>query len=70
MRGKEATTHPMQQDLAICKFYVYNKKAENGLHLAELVWWIETIAGDIWMDGSAQIILPSRTAGEERRTNE
>ncbi len=69
MHGKEATTHPMQQDLAICKFYVYNKKVEDGLHLAELVWWIETITGDIWMDGSAQIVLPSKSDGAKDRTN-
>ncbi len=60
MKGKEATTHPMQQDLAICKMYVTGKKIENSLHLVELVWWIETLEGDIWMDGKAEIVLPGR----------
>lgn len=62
MKGKEATTHPMQHDLAICKLYVIGKRIESGLRLVDLVWWIETLEGDIWMDGSCQISLPSNAA--------
>lgn len=64
MKGRTATTHGMHQDLAICKLHVTKKFEEDGAHYAELVWWIEEITGQVWIEGTAQVRLPSKNAQE------
>ena len=60
MAGKELTGHPLTEDLAIVKSYVTDKYVQNGEHLAELVWWVETIDHYIICDGEAVVKLPSK----------
>ena len=60
MKGKISETHGLLEDIGICKSYVCNKYEEDGRHYAEIVWWLETIDGYIWEDGSCIVILPSK----------
>lgn len=60
MCDKELTAHPLTEDLAIVKSYVTDKYIENGEHLVELTWWIETIDHYIFCDGQAIVKLPSK----------
>lgn len=62
MKGRTVTTHGLTGDLALVKSYVYDKYVRDGEFLAELVWWIETIEGDIWLTGGATVKLPSKRA--------
>jgi hypothetical protein len=62
MAGRHALAHGLTGDLALVKSYVYDKCVCDGRFLADLVWWIETIAGDIWLEGGATVSLPSRRA--------
>ena len=64
MKGKHATAHGLTGDLAIVNSYVYDKFFRDGEPLVELGWWIETIEGDIWLEGGATAKLPSRRAGK------
>ncbi|OFW56671.1 MAG: hypothetical protein A2133_05995 [Actinobacteria bacterium RBG_16_64_13] len=63
MRGKTCTVHGLTGDLALVKSYVYDKYHCDGAFYVELAWWIETIEGDIWLNGGATVKLPSRRAG-------
>jgi hypothetical protein len=63
MAGKQALAHGLTGDLALVKSYVYSKQVRGGMFLVDLVWWIETIAGDIWQEGGATVGLPSAHAG-------
>jgi hypothetical protein len=60
MQGKSVNIHGLTQDLAIVKSYVYDKYVVNGEHIVELAWWIENIEGDIWEEGAATVVLPTR----------
>lgn len=60
MQGKNVLAHGLTGDLAIVKSYVYDKYFRNGEPFVELAWWIETIAGDIWLAGGATVKLPSK----------
>jgi hypothetical protein len=60
MQGRFVNAHGLTQDLAIVKSYVSDKNVRNGEFLVELVWWIETIDGQIWLEGGATVKLPSR----------
>ncbi|MBT9386801.1 MaoC family dehydratase N-terminal domain-containing protein [Pseudooceanicola sp. CBS1P-1] len=62
MADRHVTTHGLTEDIALVKSRVTGKRIVNGRHEVELTWWIETIDGDIWEEGSALIDLPSRTA--------
>jgi hypothetical protein len=62
MAGKHALAHGLTGDLALVKSYVYDKYVRNGEFFADLAWWIETIEGDIWLEGGATVILPSSRA--------
>jgi hypothetical protein len=62
MKGRTVTTHGLTGDLALVKSYVYDTYVLDGEFLAELVWWIETIEGDIWLTGGATVNLPSKRA--------
>ena len=60
MKGKHALAHGLTGDLALVKSYVYDKFFRDGEPLVELGWWIETIEGDIWLEGGAIVKLPSK----------
>ena len=62
MCNKILDAHPLSEDLAIVKSCVTDKYIENGEHLVELVWWIETIDHYIYCDGLAVVKLPSKNA--------
>lgn len=57
-----ANAHGLTRDLAIVKSYVYDKYFRDLEFLVELAWWVETIEGDIWLEGGATIRLPSKRA--------
>ena len=62
MCNKILDAHPLTEDLAIVKSVVTDKYIENGEHLVELTWWIETIDHYIYCDGLAVVKLPSKNA--------
>lgn len=62
MKGKYVSTHGMTKDVAIVKSYVYDKYSRDGEFFVDLVWWVETIEGDIWEEGGATVRLPSKAA--------
>ena len=62
MAGKHALAHGLTGDLAVVKSYVYDKSVVNGEFLVDVIWWIETIEGDIWLEGGATVKLPSARA--------
>ncbi len=62
MSDKQLDAHPLSEDIALVKSYVTDKYIENGEHLVELVWWIETIDHYIYCDGLAVVKLPSKNA--------
>jgi hypothetical protein len=64
MAGKYALAHGLTGDLAVVKSYVYDKSVVNGEFLVDLTWWIETIEGDIWLEGGATVKLPSARAAK------
>lgn len=59
MRGRYAETHGLTRDLALVKSCVYDKYVRDGAFFVELAWWIETITGEIWLEGGATARLPS-----------
>ena len=61
LNGRYPTTHGLTQDIAIIKSYVHDKSIKGDKHFVDLIWWIETIDGDIWEEGGARIKLPSRS---------
>jgi hypothetical protein len=60
MQCKYVNVHGLEKDIAIVKSYVVDKRIRKGRHEVELVWWVETIEGDIWTEGGATIQLPSK----------
>jgi len=62
LAGRYADAHGLTRDLALVKSYVYDKYVRDGGFFVELTWWIETIEGDIWLEGDATVKLPSRRA--------
>jgi hypothetical protein len=62
MKGRHALAHGLTGDLALVKSYVYDKYFLDDESLVELGWWIETIEGDIWLEGGATVRLPSKRA--------
>lgn len=59
MEGKKVDTHGMTGDVAITKGYVTGKRIdEDGDHVADLVWWAETIEGQLYAEGQATVSLP------------
>ncbi len=60
MEHCRADIHGEAGDVAINRIVVTNKYVENGLHLIDLVWWCETIDGQIFTEGTATVELPSR----------
>ena len=62
MAGKHTLAHGLTGDLAVVKSHVYDKSVRDGEFLVDLAWWIETIEGDIWLEGGATVKLPSARA--------
>jgi hypothetical protein len=60
--GKTVNAHGLTTDLAIVHSYVEKKYVQDGEFFVDLVWWVETIEGDIWEEGGATVKLPSKYA--------
>lgn len=63
MEDAYVSTHGLTKDVALVKSAVTGKRVNNGRFEVELIWWIETIEGQIWEEGMAVVELPSRDAG-------
>jgi acyl dehydratase len=61
MQGKSVTSHGMAGDVIWVKSYVAGKQQKGGENLVELIWWLETIDGVIYQEGSAVLALQGRT---------
>lgn len=62
MKHKYVNEHGLVKDIALVKSYVTEKYVRDGKFEVKLVWWIETIEGDIWEEGGATVQLPSKNA--------
>ena len=60
--NKVVTAHGLTTDMAIVKSYIEDKFVRDGEFFVDLVWWIETIEGDIFEEGGATVKLPSKKA--------
>ena len=63
MEDAYVSTHGLTKDVAVVHSEVTDKRVVNGKFEVELIWWIETIEGDIWEEGQAIVVLPSADAG-------
>lgn len=61
MKGRFVEAHGLTQDVALVKSEVVGKSVRDGAFFAELVWWIETIDGQVWQEGAATVKLPSKS---------
>lgn len=68
MRDRFVNTHALTQDVMIVRSYVTGKYVRDGRFLADVVWWIETIEGDIVEEGDATVRLPTRAQGADAVT--
>ncbi len=64
MKGRYVNTHGLTGDVAIVKSYVTDKEVRDGRFVVNLVWWVETIDGKIWLEGGATVRLPSKRLGQ------
>jgi hypothetical protein len=62
LKGRFVEEHGLTQDVAIVRSEVTGKDVRDGQFFVELVFWLETIDGKIWLEGCASIRLPSRKA--------
>ena len=60
LKDKTMWTHGLGNDLCIAKGYVEKKYVQNGEYMVDLIWWLETIEGDIYEEGEATVKLPHR----------
>ena len=60
MKDKYVNSHGLTRDLAIVQSKVINKYVQNDEFRVDLIWWIETIQGDIWQEGYASVALPTK----------
>jgi len=58
MKGRSVTSHGMAGDVIWVKSYIIGKQKKDGENLVELIWWLETIDGVIYQEGSAVVALP------------
>ncbi len=61
LKGKTVNTHGLTKDMAFVKSQVIDKYVENGEFIVKLIWWIEEIEHNIWIEGSADVCLPSKS---------
>ena len=64
LKGRYVSEHGLTQDVAIVQSEVVGKHVQDGAFMVDLVWWIETIDGKIWLEGGATVKLPSRRAAD------
>lgn len=62
MAGRYADAHGLTRDLALVKSSVCDKYVRDGGFYVDLAWWIEAITGEIWLEGSVTVKLPSKRA--------
>ncbi|MFT4089454.1 MAG: hypothetical protein QM645_01890 [Asticcacaulis sp.] len=62
MKGRYASAHGLTKDVAIVKSYVTKKYVTDGKFYVDLVWWIETIDGQIFEEGAATVRLPHKAS--------
>lgn len=60
MEDRFVEIHGLTQDVGYVQSYVTAKYVEDDRFLVDLVWWIETIDGLIWLEGKTTVELPSR----------
>ena len=60
MEGKMAACHLLENDLCISKAHVIRKYEKNGEYLVDLIFWIETIDGDVVEEGMFTVALPKK----------
>jgi hypothetical protein len=60
MKDRYVSAHGLTQDVALVQSRVVAKAIVDGQPLAELVWWIETLDGQIWQEGAATVKLPRK----------
>jgi len=58
MKGRYVDAHGLTQDVALVQSRVVAKAIVDGQPLVDLVWWIETLDGQIWEEGGATVRLP------------
>ena len=61
LKDRICNSHGLTGDLALVNSCVVDKYIKNGKHMVELVWWIEDIEQNIWIEGDSVIELPSKT---------
>ncbi len=64
MKGRYVSAHGLTQDVALVQSRVVAKAIVDGQPLVDLVWWIETLDGQIWEEGGATLRLPRKTQGQ------
>lgn len=62
MEHCRADIHGEAGDVAINRIVITKKYIENDQHLVDLVWWCETLDGQIFTEGTATVSLPSKQA--------
>lgn len=60
MESCHADIHGEAGDVAINRLVVTKKYLEQGEHLIDLTWWCETLDGQIFTEGTATVVLPSK----------
>ena len=60
--NKVVNAHGLTTDIAIVQSYIEDKYVRDGEFFVDLVWWIQTIEGDIFEEGGATVRLPSKKA--------
>ena len=58
MEDKIVDTHGLTRDIAYIQSEVVDKYMKTGRYFVKLIWWVQTITGEIWADGSVEIELP------------
>ncbi|MCF0229821.1 MAG: hypothetical protein HUJ76_09055, partial [Parasporobacterium sp.] len=56
------TTHGLTRDTAEVHSIVNDKYIRNGKYIIKLIWWINDINGSVWIEGAAEVSLPSRNS--------
>lgn len=60
LAGKQVVSHGLVRDMCIANGYVKRKYIHNGAYMVDVIWWLETLDGDIYEEGEATVKLPSR----------
>ena len=60
--NRVVNAHGLTNDMAIVYSYIEDKYVRDGEFFIELIWWVETIDGDIFEEGGATVKLPSKNA--------